>query len=90
VTTTASSSKTSLAKTNERKNAVVNNTVDALEWLREQLDGDGDDLLREMVREFGQRLMAAEVDAVVGVGWGEHRQAVSEGAHRFREAGREG
>jgi hypothetical protein len=31
---------------------VVNNTMDALEWLRKQLDGDGDDLVREMVREF--------------------------------------
>jgi hypothetical protein len=24
--------------------------MDALEWLRKPLDGDGDDLLREMVR----------------------------------------
>ncbi len=45
--------------------------MDALEWLRKQLDGDGDDLLREMVREFGQRLMAAEVDALTGASWGE-------------------
>jgi hypothetical protein len=49
---------------------VVNNTMDALEWLRKQLDGDGDDLLREMVREFAQRLMAAAVDALAGAGWG--------------------
>jgi len=51
---------------------VVDNTMDALAWLRKQLDGDENDLLREMVREFAQRLMAAEVDAVVGAGWGEH------------------
>jgi putative transposase len=50
---------------------VVNNTMDALEWLRKQLDGGENDLLREMVREFAQRLMAAEVDALTGVGWGE-------------------
>jgi transposase-like protein len=50
---------------------VVDNTMDALEWLRKQLDGDENDLLREMVREFAQRLMAAEVDALVGAGWGE-------------------
>ena len=43
---------------------MVNNTMDALEWLRKQLDGDENDLLREMVREFAQRLMAAEVDAL--------------------------
>jgi putative transposase len=51
---------------------VVNNNMDALDWLRKQLDGGENDLLREMVREFAQRLMAAEVDAVVGAGWGEH------------------
>jgi len=53
---------------------VVNNTMDALEWLRKQLDGDGDDLLREMVREFAQRLMAAEVDVLAGAAWGEVSQ----------------
>jgi hypothetical protein len=50
---------------------VVNNNMDALEWLRKQLDGDENDLLREMVREFAQRLMAADVDALTGAGWGE-------------------
>jgi putative transposase len=60
-----------LRKSDERENAVANNNMDALEWLRKQLDGDENDLLREMVREFAQRLMAAEVDAVVGAGWGE-------------------
>lgn len=50
---------------------MVTNNMDALEWLRKQLDGGENDLLREMVREFAQRLMAAEVDAVVGAGWGE-------------------
>jgi putative transposase len=50
---------------------VVHNTMDALEWLRKQLDGDENDLVREMVREFAQRLMAAEVDVLAGAGWGE-------------------
>jgi putative transposase len=59
-------------KTSERKNTVVDsNNMDALAWLRKQLDGDENDLLREMVREFAQRLMAAEVDALTGAGWGE-------------------
>jgi hypothetical protein len=49
---------------------VVNNTMDSLEWLRKQLDGEGDDRLREMMREFAQRLMAAAVDALAGAGWG--------------------
>ncbi len=34
---------------------MVNNNMDALEWLRKQLDSDGDDLLREMVREFAAK-----------------------------------
>lgn len=50
---------------------VDNNNMDALAWLRKQLDGDENDLLREMVREFAQRLMAAEVDVLTGAGWGE-------------------
>jgi hypothetical protein len=49
-------------------NAVVDNNMDALAWLRKQLDGDENDLLREMVAEFARRLMAAEVDAVTGAG----------------------
>ena len=29
---------------------MVHNNMDALEWLRKQLDAEGSDLLREMVR----------------------------------------
>lgn len=50
---------------------IDSNNMDALAWLRKQLDEDGNDLLAEMVREFAQRLMAAEVDALTGAGWGE-------------------
>jgi transposase-like protein len=51
---------------------VVNpNNMDALEWLRKHLDGDGNDLLQEMVREFAERLMAAEVDVLCGAGYGQ-------------------
>jgi transposase-like protein len=53
-------------------NTVVNtNNMDALGWLRKHLDEDGNDLLREMVREFAERLMAAEVDVLCGAGYGE-------------------
>jgi putative transposase len=45
--------------------------MDALEWLRKHLDDDGSDLLREMVKVFAERLMAAEVDALCGAGYGE-------------------
>jgi putative transposase len=52
-------------------NAVVPENMDALEWLRKQLDADGSDLLREMVALFAERLMAAEVDVACNAGWGE-------------------
>ena len=51
---------------------MIDNDVDAMAWLRKQLDGDDNDLLREMVAEFAARLMAAEEDTLVGAGWGEH------------------
>lgn len=50
---------------------IDNNNMDALAWLRKQLDDGENDLLAEIVREFAQRLMAAEVDALNGAGWGE-------------------
>ncbi len=50
---------------------VNTNNMDALGWLRKHLDEDGNDLLREMVREFAERLMAAEVDVLCGAGYGE-------------------
>jgi len=49
----------------------VPTNMDALEWLRKHLDEDGSDLLREMVRAFAERLMAAEVDALCNAGYGE-------------------
>jgi transposase-like protein len=45
--------------------------MDALEWLRKHLDADGSDLLREMVRTFAERLMAAEVEVLCNAGYGE-------------------
>jgi putative transposase len=50
---------------------MVPNNMDALEWLRKHLDAEGSDLLREMVRTFAERLMAAEVDVVCNAGYGE-------------------
>ena len=50
---------------------MVPNNMDALEWLRKHLDAEGSDLLREMVRTFAERLMAAEVDVLCNAGYGE-------------------
>jgi transposase-like protein len=37
-----------------------------MDWLREHLDADGSDLMKEMVRTFAQALMSAEADALCG------------------------
>jgi putative transposase len=49
----------------------VTTTMDPLSWLRKHLEEDGSDLLREMVRVFAERLMAAEVDAMCNASYGE-------------------
>jgi putative transposase len=45
---------------------VITKSMDALEWLRKQLDDEGNDLLREMVRSFAETLMSAEADVLCG------------------------
>src|SRR5712691_9537999 len=45
--------------------------MDALSWLRKQLEGASPDLLRAMVKEFCEALMGAEADAVCGAAYGE-------------------
>jgi len=45
---------------------VINRSMDALVWLRKQLETDDNDLLREMVRSFAEELMSAEADVVCG------------------------
>ena len=50
---------------------MVPNNMDALEWLRKHLEGEGSDLLREMVATFAERLMAAEVEVLCNAGYGE-------------------
>jgi putative transposase len=50
---------------------VAFDSLDALEWLRKQLEQDNPDLLREMVKSFAEQLMSAEAVAVCGAGFGE-------------------
>jgi len=50
---------------------VVPDTMDALSWLRKQLESADVDVLREMVKVFCERLMGAEVDALCGADYGE-------------------
>ena len=50
---------------------MVPTNMDALEWLRKHLEAEDNDLLREMVRSFAERLMAAEVEVLCNAGYGE-------------------
>ena len=50
---------------------MINKSMDALAWLRKQLETDDNDLLREMVRSFAEELMGAEADAICGAPYGE-------------------
>ena len=50
---------------------MINESIDALVWLRKQLETDDNDLLREMVRSFAEGLMSADADAVCGARYGE-------------------
>ncbi len=49
----------------------VPNTMEPLAWLRKHLEEDSSDLLREMIREFAEQLMAAEAQGLCGAGYGE-------------------
>ena len=50
---------------------MINKSMDALAWLRKQLEADDNDLLREMVRSFAEELMGAEADAICGAPYGQ-------------------
>ena len=39
-------------------------SLDALDWLRKQLEQDDADLLREMVKSLAEQLMSADADAI--------------------------
>jgi putative transposase len=66
---------------------VVPNSVDALDWLRKHLEADDSDLVREMLREFAQRLMSAEADAACGAGYGERsaERVNARNGYRYRD-----
>ena len=50
---------------------MINKSMDALVWLRKQLETDDNGLLREMVRSFAGELMGADADVVCGAGYRE-------------------
>ena len=50
---------------------MVEHTMDVTGWLRKQLEDAHPDLLRAMVKDFAEALMAAEAEALCGAGYGE-------------------
>jgi putative transposase len=53
---------------------VVDTTMDALAWVRKQVEQADTDLLREMVRLFCERVMSEEVDAICGAPYAERSE----------------
>jgi len=45
-------------------------SIDPLTWLRNELESEGNDLLRSLVAEFAEKLMSAEADARCGAAYG--------------------
>ena len=66
--TTASASQVRVSDLEE--DAVIEKSMDALVWLRKQLEEADPDLLREMVRSFAETLMGADADEVCGAPYG--------------------
>jgi len=48
--------------------------MNPLAWLRKHLDGDGSDVIREMIKTFAEQLMSAEADVLCGAGYGERSE----------------
>lgn len=48
--------------------------MDALSWVRKQVEQPDTDLLREMVRLFCERVMSDEVDAICGASYAERSE----------------
>ena len=67
--------------------AASNSVNDVSGWLDERLAGASPDLLRVMVKQFAETLMAAEADAVCGAGYRERRseRVNSRNGYRLRD-----
>lgn len=50
---------------------MAKNSMQSIEWIRNQLEEHGEDLVREMLKLMAQTLMSAESDAMCGAAFGE-------------------
>ena len=62
----------------------VPNMMDPLEWLRQHLAELDGDLVREMLGEFAQQLMSADVSASCNAGYGERTPARTNSRNGYR------
>lgn len=60
-------------------------SIDAIEWLRKQIEDSAPDPLRSMLVEMVNVLMSAEVDAVCGAGYGERSDERGNRRNGYRE-----
>ena len=60
-------------------------SIDAIEWLRKQIEESAPDPLRAMLVEMVNLLMSAEVDAVCGAGYRERSDERANQRNGFRE-----
>src|SRR2546429_1794873 len=60
-------------------------TMDALSWLRKQLDDAEPDLLRSMVKTFAESLMNADVEAICDAAYGERTPERTNSRNGYRE-----
>jgi putative transposase len=60
-------------------------SIDALHWLREQVEHADGDLLREMVRSFAEALMSAEATALCNAGYGERTPDRTNARNGYRQ-----
>ena len=67
-------------------------SIDAIEWLRKQIEETAPDPLKTMLTTMVSALMSAEVDAVCGAGYGERHddRANSRNGYRGETVGHAG
>jgi putative transposase len=64
---------------------VVEQTMDVSDWVRKQLEQASPDLLRAMVKDFAEALMAVEVDGLCGAAYGERSPGRVNRRNGYRE-----
>jgi putative transposase len=70
---------------NKERTMTVSSNIDAVAWLRKQVEEDAPDPLRSALREMVNALMNAEASSVCGAGYGERSAERSNQRNGYRE-----